>query len=105
MPFVIIGRDAPGSEAPRREHLQRHLEFVERVVDRILVAGPIADPAGGSWGSLYVLDVPDEEAARALLAADPYFAAGVWSEITVKPFVGAAGAWVGGLAWKRRDPA
>ncbi len=103
MPYVIVGRDAPGSEGPRREHLQRHLEFVERVLDRILVAGPLSDPAtGAQCGSLYVLDVADERAARALLEQDPYYAAGVWSSVTIEPFVGAAGTWVGGLAWKTR---
>jgi uncharacterized protein YciI len=100
MPYVIVGRDAPGSEVPRREHLQRHLEFVERVVDRILVAGPLLDASGRQCGSLYVLDVPDEPAARALLESDPYYAAGVWSDCSVESFRGAAGRWVGGLTWK-----
>ena len=103
MPYAIVLRDAPGSAAPRREHLQRHLEFVERVIDRILVAGPLGDPASGAQtGSLYVLDVADPAAARALLEQDPYYVAGVWAEVTIEPFAAAAGAWVGGLAWKKR---
>jgi uncharacterized protein YciI len=103
MPYAIVLRDAPGSAAPRREHLSRHLEFVERVIDRILVAGPLSDPAtGAQTGSLYVLDVPDFAAARALLESDPYYAAAVWNEITIEPFSAAAGTWVGGLAWKKR---
>ena len=38
--------------------------------------------------------------ARRLLEADPYHRAGVWAHVTVEPFLGAAGRWVGGLAWK-----
>jgi len=102
MPFTIIGRDAPGSEGPRREFLAAHLAHVERVIDRILVAGPLREPASGATtGSLLVVDVPDAAAARAFIEQDPYFAAGVWSEITIESFSTAAGAWVGGLAWKR----
>jgi uncharacterized protein YciI len=103
MAYAVVLRDAPGSATPRREHLQRHLEFVERVIDRILVAGPLSDPASGlQTGSLYVLDVADHAAARALLEQDPYYAAGVWADVTVEPFSAAAGTWVGGLAWKKR---
>lgn len=103
MPYAIVLRDAPGSATLRREHLQRHLEFVERVIESILVAGPLSDAATGApTGSLYVLDVADERAARALLESDPYYAAGVWQSVTIEPFSGAAGRWVGGLAWKNR---
>jgi uncharacterized protein YciI len=101
MAYVIVGRDAAGSAGPRQEHLARHLEFVERSIDRILVAGPLRDRASGAnVGSLYVLDVDSEADARALLESDPYYAAGVWASVTVEPFMGAAGKWVGGLAWK-----
>ncbi|MFO0335596.1 MAG: YciI family protein, partial [Pseudomonadota bacterium] len=79
MPFSILGRDAPGSDAPRRQHLDAHLAHVERVIDRILVAGPLRDPSSGATvGSLLVVDVPDAAAARAFIEADPYYAAGVW---------------------------
>jgi uncharacterized protein YciI len=103
MPQVIALRDAPGSAERRTTHLAAHLEFVERVIDRILVAGPITDPATGAQvGSLYVLDVPDAAAARALLESDPYYAAGVWNDVRIDTFAGVAGRWVGGLAWKNR---
>lgn len=102
MPYVISLRDAPGSAEPRRALLPAHLEYVERAIDRILVAGPLRDAGGSIVGSLYVLDVPDEAAARAFLAADPYHAGGVWADAAIASFAAAAGAWVGGLAWQRR---
>lgn len=101
MAYVIVGRDAPGSSVPRQQWLAQHLEFVEKSIDRILVAGPLRDPAtGANVGSLYVLDVDTAADARALLESDPYYRAGVWASVTVEPFMGAAGKWVGGLAWK-----
>lgn len=101
MPYVIVGRDAVDSATPRREYIAEHLEFVERSIDRILVAGPLRDPAtGANVGSLYVLDVDTEAEARALLESDPYYRAGVWATVSVESFMGAAGTWVGGLAWK-----
>lgn len=102
MAYVIVGRDAADSAARRQEHLAQHLEFVERSIDRILVAGPLRDPATGTnVGSLYVLAVDSEADARRLLESDPYWRAGVWASVTVEAFMGAAGTWVGGLAWKR----
>lgn len=101
MPYVIVGRDAANSAVPRQQHIAQHLEFVEKSIDRILVAGPLRDPAtGANVGSLYVLDVDTEADARALLESDPYYRAGVWATLSVEPFMGAAGKWVGGLAWK-----
>ncbi len=93
-------RDGPDGTDIRREHLAAHLEFVQRHLDTILVAGPLFDePSGAMNGSLYVLDVGDRDAAIAFLEQDPYYAAGLWEAIDIRPFRGAAGRWVGGRNW------
>jgi uncharacterized protein YciI len=102
MAVAIWLEDSAAAPALRQQHLAAHLEFVERALDDILVAGPLRDPAtGANVGSLYVLDVADEAGARAWLARDPYHVAGVWARVTVRPFAGVAGRWVGGAAWKK----
>ncbi len=93
-------RDGPEGAAIRRRLLSAHLYFVEAHLDTILVAGPLFDrPDGEMTGSLYVLDVGDRWQTIAFLERDPYYGAGLWDEIDVRPFRGAAGRWVGGRNW------
>jgi hypothetical protein len=102
MLFVLIGRDAVDAAVLRKQHLQAHLDWVAGVMDRIRVAGPVMDPVGETCMSLYVLEAGSEAAAREFIAQDPYFRNGVWRELTVQPFVAAAGTWVGGASWLAR---
>jgi hypothetical protein len=57
-----------------------------------MLAGPhpaidAEDPGeAGFTGSLVVAEFPDLEAARAWAQADPYVQAGVYEDVTVKPF-------------------
>jgi uncharacterized protein YciI len=90
------GRDAPRL---RREHLQAHLDHVERVMACILLAGPLKGPDGADAGSLIVLAVANVAEAQAMLDADPYFQAGVWDEIRIERFVPVAGTLIGGRNW------
>lgn len=100
MGFVVYLRDGPDGAAIRDRHLAAHLEFVERHMSSILVAGPLLDDGGTRMiGSLYVLDVADREAASGFLAADPYHQAGLWDEVEIRSFRGVAGTWVGGRNW------
>ncbi|MBF2754361.1 MAG: YciI family protein [Gammaproteobacteria bacterium AqS3] len=92
--------DGPGSDAARQKHLQSHLDYVDSIIDEILVAGPILDEAGEKIGSLYIFATDDINRARALLGADPYFRAGFWDSVRWHPFNPVAGTWVGGAAWK-----
>jgi uncharacterized protein YciI len=104
MLFVVIGTDGPEAPTRRREHLEAHLDWVRGAMERIRVAGPLrATPGGEPCMSLYVLDAVDEADARALLATDPYFKAGVWRTVDFRAFHAAAGTWVGGAAWDRSD--
>jgi len=97
--FAAYCIDAPGAEAPRREHLAAHLAYVEKVMDRLLLAGPLKDAEGLVVGSLIVLGVATEAEARQLLDGDPYFRAGVWQDVRLERFLPVAGTLVGGRNW------
>lgn len=97
--FAIIAHDVPDSAVLRDAHRAAHFVQVERIMDKVAIAGPLKDAEGRIIGSLIVLDVADASEARSLLEADPYFAAGVWARIEVHPFLAAAGAWIGGKIW------
>lgn len=94
MLYVINGEDVPSSlekrMAVRSEHLKRIQVLQEE--GRLILAGPYPSidsqdpgPAGFS-GSLIVAEFESLEAAQAWAEADPYVSAGVYREVTVKPF-------------------
>lgn len=94
MHYAIIATDKPDSLAARLQARPAHLERLRALQEegRLLLAGPhpaidCDDPGpAGFTGSLVVAEFPDLEAAKAWAAADPYAEAGVYQEITVKPF-------------------
>ena len=92
--YAIIGEDVPGSLenrlAVRPDHLAR-LDALQQD-GRLVLAGPFPaidspnpGPAGFS-GSLIVAQFESLEAARAWAEVDPYMTAGVYGQVTVKPF-------------------
>jgi len=94
MYYAIIAEDRADSLNDRLEARPAHLDRLQQLQDagRLLLAGPhpaidSEDPgSAGFTGSLIMAEFPDLEAARAWAAADPYVTAGVFTEVTVKPF-------------------
>jgi len=92
--YAIIARDKADSLGVRLEARPAHLDRLRRLQDegRLLAAGPhpaidSEDPGpAGFTGSLIIAEFPDLETARAWADEDPYVAAGVFEEVTVKPF-------------------
>lgn len=92
--YAIIAEDLPGTLdkrlAARPEHLAR-LEALKNA-GRLLLAGPhpaedTENPGpAGFTGSLVVAEFESLVAAQAWAEADPYRAAGVYGNVTVKPF-------------------
>lgn len=97
--FAFYCRDGENSAALREKLLADHLAYVEAAIEKIAVAGPLKQ-GEKTVGSLLVIKAEDEAEARETFEGDPYFAAGVWQSIKVDHFLGVAGDWVGGVAWK-----
>lgn len=97
--FAYFCLDAANSEALRASVLEAHLAHIEAHIEDYAVAGPLKD-GDRTIGSLVVIKAENETEARAKFEADPYFAAGVWQTINSSRFLGVAGDWVGGIAWK-----
>jgi uncharacterized protein YciI len=92
--YAIVGNDVPDSLKRRLSVRPAHLERLNRLREegRLLLAGPFPaidaedpGPAGFS-GSLIIAEFADLAAARAWADADPYVAAGVYAEVSVRPF-------------------
>jgi uncharacterized protein YciI len=92
--YAIISHDRPDSLEARLAARPDHLARLRRLQDegRLILAGPhpaidSEDPGpAGFTGSLVIAEFADLASARAWAAADPYAAAGVYAEVTVKPF-------------------
>ena len=92
--FAIIAQDHPGSLDQRLAARPEHLERLNKLQEegRLLLAGPFPaiesenpGPAGFT-GSMIVAEFASLADAEAWAGADPYVAAGVYAEVSVKPF-------------------
>ena len=94
MSYMISAQDVENSLEKRLAARPAHLARLQELADegRLLVAGP--HPAidsenpgdAGFSGSLVVADFDSLATAQAWADADPYFAAGVYQSVVVKPF-------------------
>jgi len=100
MPYLAYCTDKADAGEIRAATRDAHLAYVENVMEKICVAGPLRhDPEGPMIASCFIYNTDDELEARALLENDPYHQAGLYASVDLKPFYAAAGTWVGGKNW------
>lgn len=94
MLYAIISTDIDNSLERRVSARPAHIERLQHLQDegRLIIAGPhphidsdIPGDAGFS-GSLVIAEFMDLATAKAWADSDPYFIAGVYSAVIVKPF-------------------
>ena len=94
MLYAIISQDVEDSLERRLAARPAHLQRLTALQDegRLVLAGPhpaidSPDPGpAGFSGSLIVAEFDSLESAQAWAGDDPYVAAGVYAQVTVKPF-------------------
>lgn len=94
MLYAIISQDVEDSLEKRLQARPAHLERLTNLQNegRLVLAGPhpaidSEDPGpAGFSGSLVVAEFPSLNDAQTWADADPYMAAGVYAQATVKPF-------------------
>ncbi len=94
MYYMIYSEDVADSLAQRKLTRPAHLARLQQLAaeNRLLVAGPLPavdaeDPGeAGFTGSLVVAQFSSLQQANEWALADPYLAAGVYKQSTVKPF-------------------
>ena len=92
--YAIVAADVPDSLEKRKAARPAHLARLDQLngEGRLLLAGPFPaidaeDPgSAGFSGSLIVAEFASLEDAKAWAGADPYMAAGVYADVSVKPF-------------------
>ena len=94
MLYAIISQDKEDTLALRMETRPAHVDRLQALKEegRLILAGPHPaidndDPGdAGFTGSLIVAEFDSLEQAQAWADADPYITAGVYAQVTVKPF-------------------
>ena len=94
MLYAIIAEDVANSLQDRLAARPKHLERLTALQEqgRLILAGPhpaidTDDPGeAGFSGSLVVAEFDSLEDAKAWADADPYVTAGVYANVTIKPF-------------------
>ncbi len=92
--YVIIGEDYENSLGNRLNVREQHLARLNELKDqgRLLVAGPCPsidneDPGeAGFSGSVIIAEFESLEQAQTWANQDPYMEAGVYKNVTIKPF-------------------
>ncbi len=92
--YVIFSQDVENSLEKRMSVREKHLARLQELQDegRLLTAGPMpaidADNPGeaGFTGSTVIADFASLEQAQQWAEADPYVAASVYQNVTVKPY-------------------
>lgn len=87
--FVLTGVDRPGALETRMRVREEHLKGLQALYDagRLVVAGPIRDASERPKGSVVIFEAESIEAARMLMAKDPYVREGVFESWTVDPYL------------------
>ncbi|BDH45650.1 hypothetical protein TUM12370_16940 [Salmonella enterica subsp. enterica serovar Choleraesuis] len=94
MLYVIYAEDKPNSLEHRMSVRPAHLARLQALRDegRLLTAGPMpavdsADPgSAGFTGSTVIAEFASLDEAKSWADADPYVAAGVYQQVSVKPY-------------------
>ncbi|QTF08333.1 YciI family protein [Brenneria izadpanahii] len=94
MLYVIYAEDIAGSLDKRLAARPDHLARLKQLQDqgRLITAGPFPavdseDPGkAGFSGSIIIAEFPSLQDAKTWADADPYVAANVYRQVTVKPF-------------------
>ncbi|PXF63084.1 YciI family protein [Kangiella spongicola] len=94
MLYMIYSEDVENSLPLRANARPAHIERLQALKNegRLIMAGPLPaidanDPAeAGFTGSLIVAEFDSLEDAKSWAKADPYIEAGVYQNVTVKPY-------------------
>lgn len=86
MLFAIIYEDKPGMQELRAATRPAHLEYLTAKAASLVQGGAMLDAEGKPCGSLILAELPDQAAAEALSAGDPYVKAGLFARVTIRPF-------------------
>lgn len=86
MLFALLCNDKPDHLQVRLDTRPAHLDYLKGLGDELKFAGPFLGDDGKPSGSLVVVEAADKAAAEKIAAGDPYALAGLFQDVTVRPW-------------------
>jgi uncharacterized protein YciI len=84
----VICTDKPDSLGIRKANRPEHVEYLQSLDDRLVLAGPFTEPDGQTMnGSLIVIEAASLQAAKEIAAGDPFAKAGLFASVEVRPWL------------------
>ena len=84
MAYLIETHDNPGREHVRDSLRQKHLEWLEGHVDKVIAGGALMNDDGSSViGGLMLVDIDSREEAEAFIADDPFTASDLFARVDI----------------------
>lgn len=84
MTFLIETFDKPNSEALRLKVRPSHLDYLDANVDLLLACGAkLSDDGKTASGGIYLVDLDNRESTELFIKADPFYEAGLFSDIKI----------------------
>lgn len=78
---MFHGFDQPGGGAVRREFQAAQEAYLTAHASLVMTRGPlVTDDGAGTLGSVFLLDVPDMDTARAFIEKAPFYSNGVYQD-------------------------
>ena len=85
--FILLCQDKKASLELRKATRTAHLDYVAKSENPVLLAGPLLDDEGNPEGSLLIISVEDNEAAKRFADNDPYALAGLFARVEIRPYL------------------
>lgn len=82
--YALIAHDRPNGLARRQEVRPEHLQHLDSLGSRLVLAGPFLDDNGDMTGSIVVIEAEDLKDAQATFNRDPFVVKGVFDSMTIK---------------------
>jgi uncharacterized protein len=88
MLYAVICTDKPDSLGIRKANRPEHVEYLQSLDDRLVLAGPFTESDGQTMnGSLIVIEAASLQAAKEIAAGDPFAKAGLFASVEVRPWL------------------
>lgn len=82
---LFYGIDHPDGSATRARHRKSHLGYLAENAESFMMRGPLLNEAGTEpIGNVWLLDIPNLDAARSLVNNEPYNKAGLYQDALLK---------------------
>ena len=85
MYFVISCIDKLGQPELRQATRPKHINYLKKYEDKIVAVGPTLD-GDMPDGSIIIIEFNDQKSAQAFADGDPYYKAGVFESVSIKPW-------------------